>query len=238
MSKNILIVDNQHEDCLEIEAKIKAVYPSASIKLAYDGVQVLNSLEEEIPDFIIMDLDMPNLNGLETTKILTSNYPQINVIIISSRKTEGELLQMISLGARGFIEKGCSSQTYWAATESILNGKLFFSEVVLGRYIPRNKYELDTESNVGIEIDNESTEKSKRSPLSYGIANDDLRVLKYICDDLTNKVIATKLFIHQRGIEYKVTKLFKLTGTANRHELKAFALKNGWHKDGSFDKIT
>ena len=237
MLKNILIVDNQIEDCQEIETKIKAVYPSAKINSVNDGIHVLSSLESEIPDYIIMDINMPKLNGLDTTRIITANFPKINVIIISSKKTEGELLQMVNLGAKGFIEKRCSSQTYWTAIETINKGKLFFSDAILKRYVPRKKQELNN-NEVGILLEHSNNEGIKTSPKDYFIKEDELLVLKYICDDLQNIEIATKTCKHVRGVEYKVTNLLKATDSANRHQLKAFALKKGWHKDGTFDNIT
>lgn len=237
MLKNILIVENQIEDCQAIESKIKAVYPSANIKSVNDGIHVLSSLESEIPDYIIMDIDMPKLNGLETTRIITNSFPKINVIIISSKKTEGELLQMVNIGAKGFIEKGCSCETFWNAFTSIDNGKFYFSEAILSRYSPRKNQELDNDNVVGILSISEEEEKQVKTPQSYGIKQDQLLIIKYICDNLKNEEIALKICRHVRSLEYKITKLFKITGTHNRHELKDFAIKNGWHKVILFDNI-
>jgi len=237
MPKHILIADNHPSVCQEIESKLKSVYPSARITMAYDGLQVLNILETEIPDFIIMDIDMPKMGGLEATRTIKHQYSSIKVIIISSKKNDKELLQLIMHGAKGFIEKGCASQIYWSAIESILNGDNYFSKSIIDRFNAIENPKYKTINEASIDILPEVFKDTRKTPFDFNFSDIDLKIAKLLFEKKSNIEISNIIFRDVSTVEYHIRLMKAKTACKSRHEIRDYIIKMCWHEDGTFQNL-
>lgn len=239
MPKNILIVDNHLHVCNSIKSQIHTLYPQTNIYFAHSGVEALQHCETCVPEIIFMDIEMPKLDGLETTKAIIKKYHSARIIIISSRKADYEIFNMAIHGARGFIEKGCDISTYWDAIESIAAGDVYFSEKLKAQILDLIK-SAEHKKNQNSSLSNQnfsitSIAQNKKKPSDYGLTETDTKILKLLYDKRSNKEIKDIIFKEVTTIEYHIRQMKSKTKCRNRYDLRDFVIENGWHKNGTFD---
>lgn len=97
---------------------------------AADGREALKAVEELRPDVVVMDLAMPNLNGMEATRQLLSSHPKTSVVVLSMHSDEGYVLRALKAGARGYVLKDSTETDLIDAVKAVLAGKSYFSPAV------------------------------------------------------------------------------------------------------------
>jgi two-component system, NarL family, invasion response regulator UvrY len=165
-----------------------------------------------VPEIVLLDINMPEMDGYETALWLKKNYPLIKVLALSMYDNENAIIRMFKAGAKGYILKDCDPSELRSALDSI-NGKgFYYSEMVTGRLIHTiNK--LDEEDNTVknlIQLNGRETE-----------------FLKLICSELTYKEIADKMFLSPRTIDGYRDALFEKLNAKTRVGLVMYAITNG-----------
>jgi len=97
---------------------------------ASDGREAVALAQQQKPDVILMDIDMPNLNGIEAARQITTSLPQVSVVILSMHSDEAYVLRALKAGARGYLLKESAESDLIAAIRAVVNGKAFFSPAV------------------------------------------------------------------------------------------------------------
>src|SRR6185436_4571591 len=100
---------------------------------ALNGKQVLELLKDKKADIILMDINMPEMDGLEATKIISKKHKDVRVIMLTMYNTRDYITKMISAGASGYILKNTGKQELMNAIQSVHNGQTFYSEDVTAR---------------------------------------------------------------------------------------------------------
>jgi len=93
---------------------------------AGDGLELVELMKKETPHLVILDISMPNLNGLEAARHITDNYPGVNVLFLSMHKNPQYQQEAIAAGARGYVLKENIDREIFSAIDSIKNGGIFF----------------------------------------------------------------------------------------------------------------
>jgi DNA-binding NarL/FixJ family response regulator len=163
-------------------------------------VEIAGILE---PDLVIMDINMPFLNGIEASKILARDYPEIKILVVSMYGDEQYYNSVIENGVKGFILKDADNSELKTAIRDILNGKTYFSQELLLRLI-----------------------RSKQTPANINLTSREQEILELICQGLGTAEISAKLFLSDRTIENHKANLFSKTGCKNSLSLVIFAIKN------------
>lgn len=174
---------------------------------AGNGADFLRSLESEIPDAVLMDIEMPGMNGIETTKQAIAMYPELKVIALSMYGHESFYTDMIDAGAKGFLLKNSRFEDVIRAVEEVSSGHNYFSPEILDAIV-RN---MHTKKNHKIDAD-----LSKR----------EIEVLLNICKGLSNQEIADNLSISKRTVDKHRENILLKTGSKNTAELVVHAIKN------------
>lgn len=171
---------------------------------ASNGKEFLSFLEEYRPDIVLMDINMPEMDGVETTRRALLKYPDLNVIVLSMYSDVEYYNTMIDLGVKGFILKDINNKELVDAIHKVHSGGNFFSQELLLKLI-KHKPEAS-----GIEL-------TRR----------EMEVLELICKGFSNQEISDKLFISQRTVERHRSSLLYKTESKNSVSLVVFAIKNG-----------
>ena len=166
-----------------------------------------------LPDIILMDVNMPNMNGFTTVEWLNENYPQIKILVVSMIEKEESVVQMLKLGVKGYLGKDVEPKELENAIYAIMNKGFYYTDFITGRLVHslQNKDEEITQKNDLIKLMNDR-EKD---------------FLRLACSELTYNEIATKMFLSPKTIDGYRNTLFEKLKVKSRVGLVMYAIKHG-----------
>lgn len=177
---------------------------------ASNGKDFINTLQpHELPQVVLMDINMPEMDGYETCLWLKDNYPEIKVLALSMYDNENAVIRMFKAGAKGYILKDCDPSELKEALYSIIAKGFYYSEMVTGTFIRSVNEENSQVKNITHLKDHEMT------------------FIKWVCTELTYKEIADKMFLSPRTIDGYRDDLFQKLNVKTRVGLVMYAIKNG-----------
>ena len=190
---------------------------------ASNGEELLTKLQQgSHPDVILMDVRMPDKNGIELTRIVTKTYPSIKVIGLTMFESEQYITGMLQAGAMGYLLKNTGKLEIVQAIRTVAENRTYFSEnvisVVLSKYLHQGQGNDDSGSGSG---------PHAPDPSSVHLTRREKEILKLIVNELTNHEIADKLFISPRTVETHRRNLIQKLGVKNTIGLIKFALNSG-----------
>lgn len=179
---------------------------------ANNGAQALKLMEVVQPDLVLMDIDMPVMNGLEATQLIRKNFPQVKVMILTMHEEASLVRKIMDIGAQGFLLKNSDQEELVKAIRQVLNGELCFPEDIL-----QGKKTTKEES---------FTIRPSDAVLISQLTEREIEILRLIADGLSNKEIGDKLFISHRTVDTHRTNLMKKLDAHNIAALIRFAIRN------------
>lgn len=180
---------------------------------ADNGKHLIEQLyPEQMPDIILMDINMPEMDGYETTIWLRKNYPDTKVLALSMYDNENAIIRMFKAGAKGYILKDCDPIELRTALHALTSKGFYYSEMVTGRLI-HTINQMDEENNHIKSL----TQLNDR----------EMEFIRYACSELTYKEIADKMFLSARTIDGYREALFEKLHVKTRVGLAMYAIKNG-----------
>ena len=179
-----------------------------------NGRKLLTFLETttQKTDVILMDLSMPELNGIDTMKIIHEKYPDQKVIILSIHNEEKFVIHLIELGANAYLFKNAEPEDVENAIRGVVEKGFYFSESLMLTFQKR--------------LNNKKTHVSVHDNIPITLTIREIDVLNHICQELTAQEIAEKLFISVRTVDGHRNNLLEKTGARNTAGLVIFAIKN------------
>lgn len=178
---------------------------------AGNGQEVIEHLKNVEPDVILMDINMPVMNGVEATQYISKNYPDIKVVILSMMEHENYLNQLKEAGAKGYLIKSTSKEELIYAIKMVQKGHMYVCSGMTMNLLSKPKQE----------------ETAFTYPPSANLSKREVEVLKLIAEGLTNNEIAERIFTSRRTVETHRMNLISKTGTKNTATLIKYAIKNG-----------
>jgi two-component system nitrate/nitrite response regulator NarL len=189
--------------CLSAKANLKIVGE------ACDGAEALRKVKEVSPDIVLMDLAMPQKDGLEVTNLLRKAAPDVKVLILSMQTNRNTVLRIIKAGARGYVLKDAPPDELVRAIEAVNAGEAFFSPPVA--QIALNQYVTDADDT---------------KPLAK-LSERESEVIALIAEGKSNKEIAVHLGIGVRTIETHRERIMRKLDIHSVAGLTKFAIANG-----------
>ena len=179
-----------------------------------NGRKLLTFLETttQKTDVILMDLSMPELNGIDTMKIIHEKYPDQKVIILSVHNEEKFVVHLIELGANAYLFKNAEPEDVESAIRGVVEKGFYFSESLMHTFQKR--------------MSNKKTHVSVHDNIPITLTAREIEVMNLICQELTAQEIAEKLFISVRTVDGHRNNLLEKTGARNTAGLVIFAIKN------------
>ena len=183
---------------------------------ANNGQELLDSLKaieagssQALPDLIILDVDMPIMDGFETAERMRELFPGVKILVLTMLQDEATLIRMLRLGIKGYLSKDVEPEELKTALLEIYNKGFHYTDAFTGRLIAVLQADELNESQTSLLNERELT------------------FLEYCCTELTYKEIADKMFLSPKTIDgYRAT-LFEKLEAKSRVGLVLYAIKNG-----------
>ncbi|MBA3705069.1 MAG: response regulator transcription factor [Bacteroidetes bacterium] len=163
------------------------------------------------PDIVILDINMPVMDGYETAAWLKKNFPKVKILALSMNDSEEAIIKMLRAGANGYILKDAEPEELHIALEELTNKGFYHSDMVSGALLNNIYKESDTTIK-----NNELPELNEREN----------EFLKFACTELTYKEIADKMFVAPRTVDGYREALFEKLNVKNRVGLVLYAIKH------------
>ena len=173
---------------------------------APNGIEFLKMLKKVTPDLVIMDIQMPEMDGIEATEKALQFNPSLKILVLSMFGEEEYIFSMVDKGIYGFILKNSDVTDFKKAIMRVSDGQHYYSEEVM-QVLVKKVRGYDTMDKITF-------------------TNKENEVLRLLCKGLSNAEIAEKIFISTRTVEGYRNKLLQKTGTSNILNLVIFALRN------------
>jgi len=206
---SIIIVDDHLIFRQGLKSLLSAENIASVIGEASNGKEYLELLLHLKPDLVLMDIDMPHMNGMEATQKSLDLFPDLKIIAFTMFGDEEYYYKMIDLGVKGFILKSSGIGELEKAISEVVHGDSYFSNELLRKII----------KNLG----RRNEEKINKE---IAFTTREMEVLQQICLGLNNEEIAEKLFISPKTVKSHRSNLLEKTNSKNSSVLILYALKN------------
>ena len=192
------LIDN-FQDC-------KVVYQAGT------GTEVLEQLKgKTVPDIVLLDLSMPEMDGYETAVYIQREYPNIHVLMLTMYDSELLLIRLLQAGVRGFLKKDIHPAELHFALQSVMQSGFYYSHYASGKLA--NLFRASNGNNMALQ----------RAMLS----EQEIMFLKLTASDLTYKEIALKMQLNPRSVDNLRDHLFEKLDVKSRVGLAMFAIRKG-----------
>jgi DNA-binding NarL/FixJ family response regulator len=174
----------------------------------YKGNEIIPFILQNRPDIILLDMNMPNMTGMEVSKIIKKDFPELKIIIVTTYNEHRFVEEFQKIGVAGYLLKNSSKDELLQAIQAVLAGKQFFDPKLFLKNTPN------------LHSDDDFVKR-------FNLTNRELEIIRFLKDGFTNHVIAEKLFLsvftvdtHRKNINLKLN-------IKNPAELIKFAVEHG-----------
>ena len=206
---NVMITDDHSmireglKQLLELEGDFKVIAE------ACDGVECMEKLEEITPDVLLLDINMPNMNGLEVLeKMKERRFRKIKVLVLTVHSEVEYLLKAVDIGVNGYLLKDSESAELKKAIVAVMNGE----DYIQPSLIPVLNAKMIDRDKDGLKIDS--------------LTKRELEVLKLLSVGMYNKEVAETLEISERTVKNHDSNIFKKLEVTDRTQAAVFAIRN------------
>ena len=217
---NVLLVEDHELYRMGLSMLLSRAEDINLVAEASDGIDGVKKARELSPQVILMDIGLPNMDGIEATQRIKEFLPNTKILIFTSRDSEHDIFESFKAGADGYIMKGASPEQTITAIKAVNEGvgwidpaiaKIVFANIGHSRTIISNSSEID----------------NKKEKNSYGLTERELDVLALMVDGLTNPQIADKLIITRATAKAHVHSILQKLCATSRTQATVMAMKEG-----------
>lgn len=209
----VLIVDDHALVREGLRALLEAQPDIEVVGEATNGEEAVNKTREIQPDIILMDITMPVMNGLEATRHIRQDNPEVKILILTMHESDDYFFKILEAGASGYFIKGGSSRELISALQVVWRGDVFIYPTMVRRLLSDYLQRVKEGQDEG----------------SYdGLTNREREILKLIAEDHTNQEIADLLVLSVATVQTHRAHLMRKLGLRNRTELIKYALRRGF----------
>lgn len=177
------------------------------VGVAENGYKALELCKEFKPDIVLMDIKMPDLDGISATRKIKENSPETRVLVLTSMEDTKWIVESFAAGADGYLLKDTSPERLTTLIRCVYWGYTVSSSAVLHAILDSNGYILESMNGAAIK-------------------DEELKIIKLISEGKSNSEIAKSMNYAEGTVKNKVTKIIELAGVENRAQLVLYAIKN------------
>jgi DNA-binding NarL/FixJ family response regulator len=180
---------------------------------AEDGERAVELVARTLPEVVLMDLRMPSTDGVEATRRIKADHPDVNVIVLTTYADDESVFAALRAGARGYLTKDAASDEIAAAIARVAAGEAMLDPGVQRRLLDR--------------LDDPTPPPVPTAQRPAGLTDRELEVLTLIASGLSNAEIAARLVVTEATVKTHVNRLFAKTGVRDRAQAVAYAYRAG-----------
>lgn len=207
-----IIIADDHRIVLDgLRSLFDDVQDMECIATAGDGKRALDLCKSMSPDIILMDIDMPVMNGIEATRQLKKEMPRVKVLTLTQHSEKGMIQRLMECGSDGYLLKNIDQDELVMAIRKVIDGQKYFSSDVAASLL-----------NPSAELVGDGVEAAAQ------MSARETEILKLVASGMSSKEIAEKLFISPRTVDTHRNNLMQKLDIHNIAGLIRFAFKNGY----------
>ncbi len=208
MTVNILIAEDQLIVRKGLRMIIEQEQSYHVVAEAGNGIEAIDMMETNDIDLVLMDIRMPEMNGIKTTKIIKQRWPKVKVLILTTFNDEEAAMETLKDGANGFLLKTADPEKLIQAVRSCLEGGLVLHEDVAAKMMPR------------------LLEKKRFEPIHIPLTERELDIVRLVGEGKTNKEIAGQLYLSIGTVKNHLTQILQQLELRDRTQLAIYAVRH------------
>ncbi len=181
-----------------------------------NGVEVIRSVRKEKPDVILMDIRMPEMDGVVCTRIIKENYPDIKIIILTTLDDDEYVFNALKYGASGYLLKGISTRELAEDIRKVYHGTALINEDIASKVL--KLFSRMAQSNLAIQVEEDQTASLKPS---------EKQMIALVGRGMSNKEIAGKLNLSEGTVRNGLSVILSKLGLRDRTQLAIWAVQTG-----------
>lgn len=210
----VLLVDD-HEIIIDgLKALLAKEKNIRIVGEAMNGNEAILKTQELIPDIILMDVSMPGLNGIDATKQIKADFPDTKILMLTQHESKEYVLQVLKVGADGYLLKNSKKEELIRAIEAICSGKKYLGDSISAMMLD-NIFESSAENDKKLESKEILTKR-------------EIEIIKLLANDNSNQEVSDKLEISLRTVETHRRNIMQKLNLKSAVALVRFALKNNY----------
>lgn len=189
---------------------------------ASDGEEAVRLTKELQPDIVLMDVRMPRMSGVEATKRIKEEFPDVAVLVLTAHDDDEYVFALLQAGANGYLLKTADIEELVKSIRNVVAGQSALDPAITGKVVAHitnpHKPATDVLNNIQDEYE--------------GLTGRELQILELVGRGMTNKDIGQELFISDRTVQAHLSNIFSKMGVSSRTEAVMYAVRKGWISTG------
>ena len=225
----VLLIEDHQMVRMGLELVLEKANDIELVDEADNGVDGVKSAFKNTPDVILMDIGLPQMDGIEATRKIKESHLDSKILIFTSRDSEEDVFKALEAGADGYIMKGANQEMIIQAIKAVNEGAAWLdpaiARLVLSNVQKQEQFDLQNQISQNNKLTNIGENSSKTN--AFGLTERELEVLALIVDGLNNLEIAKKLFITRSTAKAHVHSILQKLYVKDRTKAAVCAMKEG-----------
>ncbi len=208
-----IVLADDHALFRELLARVLEMEPGIHIVAeATNGLDAVNKVRQFKPDIVLMDINMPIIDGLAATRQITEEFPEIAVVVLTMYKHNHQVLQAMRAGARGYLLKSAQTQEVLAAIRTVRAGGVLIEPSLAGTVVGEYRRLSQTaEQGKGLSM----------------LTEREIEIIRYVAAGMNNREIANKLAYSEKTVKNYLSNIFSKLGIRDRTQAAIYGLRQG-----------
>lgn len=179
-----------------------------------NGVEVIRAVREVKPDVILMDIRMPEMDGVQCTQIIKENYPEIKIIVLTTFDDDEYIFNALKYGASGYLLKGISMEQLIDAIHKVYSGNAMINGDIASKVL--DMFSKMAKNDISIKVDDRAESE---------ITDSEWKVVSLVAEGMSNKEIATKLYLTEGSVRNYLSSILRKLDLRDRTQLAIWAVQ-------------